>query len=166
MFQDAFAPPEAPNLFPPMLANEQALLSDLLYQKVNNGVYLAGFATEQGVYEAAVKELFEVLDQLEDRLSESRYLLGDRIVESDWRLFCTLVRFDAVYHGHFKCNLRRIIDYPSLHRHLCELYRQPGIAETVNLDHIKRHYYITHDDINPNGIVPVGPAVIFGDDAG
>jgi putative glutathione S-transferase len=162
MFQDAFAPPVVPNLFPAVLADEQAELSNFLYEKVNNGVYLAGFATEQGVYEKAVRELFEALDTLEKRLSSSRYLLGDRIVESDWRLFCTLVRFDAVYHGHFKCNLKRIIDYPSLHRHLCDLYLQPGIAETVNLDHIKRHYYITHDDINPTGIVPVGPAVIFG----
>lgn len=164
MFQAAFAPPEAPNLFPPQLAKEQEALSGYLYEKVNNGVYLAGFATEQAVYEKAVFELFEALDVLEERLSSTRYLLGDRIVESDWRLFCTLVRFDAVYHGHFKCNLRRILDYPGLHRHLCDLYRQPGIAETVNLDHIKRHYYITHDDINPNGLVPVGPAVIFGGD--
>lgn len=163
MFQTAFAPPEAPNLFPPALAAEQDALSLYLYEKVNNGVYLAGFATEQSVYEKAVSELFEALDELEERLASSRYLLGDRIVESDWRLFCTLLRFDAVYHGHFKCNLRRILDYPGLHRHLCDLYRQPGVAETVNLDHIKRHYYITHDDINPTRIVPAGPAVIFGD---
>ena len=166
MFQTAFAPPEAPNLFPPQLASEQDALSQFLYEKVNNGVYLAGFATEQAVYEKAVLELFAALDELEQRLSTQRYLLGDRIVESDWRLFCTLVRFDAVYHGHFKCNLKRILDYPALHRHLCDLYRLPGIAETVDFDHIKRHYYITHDDINPNRIVPVGPAVIFGDEEG
>jgi putative glutathione S-transferase len=164
MFQAAFAAPDAPDLFPPPLAEEQEALSRYLYEKVNNGVYLAGFATEQAVYENAVRGLFEALDALEERLSASRYLLGERIVESDWRLFCTLVRFDAVYHGHFKCNLRRILDYPALHRHLRELYRQPGIAETVNFDHIKRHYYMTHGDINPNRIVPAGPAVIFGGD--
>jgi putative glutathione S-transferase len=162
MFQKAFAAPEAPNLFPSVLAEEQEELSKFLYEKVNNGVYLAGFATKQDVYAEAVHELFDALDSLEVRLESSRYLLGDRIVESDWRLFCTLVRFDAVYHGHFKCNLRRIIDYPSLHRFLRDLDLQPGIAEIVNIDHIKRHYYITHDDINPTGIVPVGPEVIFG----
>jgi putative glutathione S-transferase len=163
MFQSAFAPPEAPNLFPSVIAEEQAALSEFLYQKVNNGVYMAGFATKQKVYEKAVAQLFKALDLLENRLEDSRYLFGDRIVESDWRLFCTLLRFDAVYHGHFKCNVRRIIDYPSLHRILKDLYQQPGVAETVNLDHIKRHYYITHDDINPTRIVPVGPAEIFGD---
>ena len=95
------------------------------------------------------------------RLATRRYLFGDRIVEADWRLFCTLVRFDAVYHGHFKCNLRRIVDYPNLHGYLLDLYQQPGIAETVNLDHIKRHYYVTHDDINPTRIVPIGPELDF-----
>ena len=162
MFQTAFAPPEAPNLFPAALQKEQDALSSFLYEKVNNGVYEAGFATEQNVYKKAVGELFHALEILEKRLSSSRYLLGDRMVESDWRLFCTLVRFDAVYHGHFKCNLKRILDYPALHRHLRDLYFQPGIADTVDLDHIKRHYYITHDTINPSGIVPAGPAVIFG----
>ena len=97
------------------------------------------------------------LDQLEERLQKRRYLFGNRIVESDWRLFCTLIRFDVVYHGHFKCNLRRIVDYPNLNGYLRDLYQQPGIAETVNFDHIKRHYYITHDDINPTRIVPLGP---------
>jgi len=161
MFQNAFAVPEVPNLFPAQFAAEQSALSDLLYQKVNNGVYEAGFATRQDVYEKAVCELFAALDELETRLSSSRYLFGDRIVESDWRLFCTMIRFDSVYHGHFKCNLRRIVDYPALNRHLTDLYLQPGVAETVNFDHIKRHYYITHDDINPNGIVPLGPTRIF-----
>ncbi len=161
MFQDAFAGPEAPNLFPAHLAPEQQALSEFLYEKVNNGVYQAGFATKQEVYETAACELFAALDQLESRLEKSRYLLGEQPVESDWRLFCTLVRFDAVYHGHFKCNLRRIIDYPSLSQHLADLYQFPGISETVNLDHIKRHYYITHDDINPTRIVPVGPLSIF-----
>ncbi len=165
MFQRAFAAPEAPDLFPAALREEQAALSAFLYENVNNGVYEAGFATEQNVYEAAVQKVFRALDDLENRLASSRYLLGDRIVESDWRLFCTLARFDAVYHGHFKCNLRRILDYPALHRHLRDLYRQPGIAATVDLDHIKRHYYITHDDINPTRIVPAGPERIFGPDS-
>lgn len=162
IFQDAFAGSDAPDLFPAHLAVMQGELSRFLYEKVNNGVYMAGFATTQSAYEKAVRELFTALDELEARLSRSRYLLGDeQPVESDWRLFCTLLRFDAVYHGHFKCNLKRIIDYPSLHRHLVDLYKIPGVAETVNLDHIKRHYYITHDDINPTQIVPVGPARIF-----
>jgi glutathionyl-hydroquinone reductase len=161
MFQDAFAGPDAPDLFPAHLAAEQEELSRFLYEKVNNGVYLAGFATTQAAYEKGVRELFAALDELESRLSQSRYLLGDQPVESDWRLFCTLLRFDAVYHGHFKCNLKRIIDYPSLHRLLVDLHGIPGVAETVNLDHIKRHYYITHDDINPTRIVPVGPERIF-----
>jgi putative glutathione S-transferase len=101
--------------------------------------------------------VFQALDELEQRLSENRYLLGNRIVEADWRLFCTLVRFDAVYHGHFKCNLRRIIDYPNLQAYLMDLYQQSGIADTVNFGHIKRHYYITHSEINPTRIVPIGP---------
>jgi putative glutathione S-transferase len=124
---------------------------------VNNGVYRAGFATSQGAYEQAATALFNALDQLEDRLFSQRYLFGERIVETDWRLFVTLIRFDAVYHGHFKCNIRRIVDYPNLFGYLKDLYQQEGIADTVNFDHIKRHYYITHDDINPTGIVPLGP---------
>lgn len=161
MFQSAFAAPGAMDLFPAHLAPEQDTLSAFLYEKVNNGVYLAGFATEQGTYEQAARELFAALDELEARLSGSRYLLGDAPVESDFRLFCTLLRFDAVYHGHFKCNLRRITDYPALHRLLVDLHEFPGVAETVNLDHIKRHYYVTHDDINPTRIVPIGPARIL-----
>jgi len=128
-----------------------------LHDNVNNGVYKAGFATRQRPYEAACRKLFEALDELEDRLSRSRYLLGNRVVEADWRLFCTLIRFDAVYYSHFKCNLRRIIDYPNLHGYLLDLYQTPGIAETVSLDHIKRHYYVTHTEINPTRIVPIGP---------
>ncbi|HJT80918.1 MAG TPA: glutathione S-transferase C-terminal domain-containing protein, partial [Chthoniobacterales bacterium] len=122
-------------------------------------VYRAGFATRQRAYERGCRRVFQALDQLEGRLADNRYLFGDRIVEADWRLFCTLVRFDAVYHGHFKCNLRRIVDYPNLQGYLMDLYQQPGIAETVNFDHIKRHYYITHREINPTGIVPLGPAL-------
>ena len=145
------------DLFPADIAREQDELSAFIYQNVNNGVYKAGFATAQKSYETAARALFQALDQLEARLAGRRYLFGDRIVETDWRLFCTLIRFDAVYHGHFKCNLRRIVDYPNLDGYMRELYQQPGIADTVNLDHIKRHYYVTHDDINPTRIVPIGP---------
>ena len=132
-------------------------LNTFIYENVNNGVYRAGFATSQQAYERAVRRLFEALDQLEDRLARQRYLFGSQFVETDWRLFVTLVRFDAVYYGHFKCNLRRIIDYPNLFGYLKDLYQTDGIADTVNFDHIKRHYYITHDDINPTRIVPLGP---------
>ena len=128
-----------------------------IYDTVNNGVYKAGFATTQSAYEEAVAPLFESLDWLEARLSAQRYLCGDRLTEADWRLFTTLVRFDAVYVGHFKCNLRRIADYPQLSGFLRELYQMPGIADTVNFQHIKGHYYQSHDTINPTGIVPMGP---------
>lgn len=157
MFQQAFAASDGVDLFPADIAAEQAELSNFLYQRVNNGVYLAGFASTQRAYEKGVRTLFDALDKLDARLADRRYLFGDRIVETDWRLFCTLVRFDPVYHGHFKCNLRRIVDYPYLSGYLRDLYQQPGIAETVNFDHIKRHYYMTHLDINPTGIVPLGP---------
>lgn len=149
------------DLFPKDIAAEQAKLSGFIYENVNNGVYQAGFATSQKSYETACLALFAALDELDARLAKNRYLFGNRIVESDWRLFCTLVRFDAVYHGHFKCNVRRIIDYPNLQGYLLDLYQQPGIAATVNLDHIKRHYYFTHDDINPTRIVPIGPELDF-----
>jgi putative glutathione S-transferase len=144
-------------LFPADIALEQNELSASIYENVNNGVYKAGFATTQRSYEKAARALFEALDQLEARLATRRYLFGNRVVETDWRLFCTLIRFDAVYHGHFKCNLRRIVDYSNLDGYLRDLYQQPGIVETVNFDHIKRHYYMTHDDINPSRIVPIGP---------
>ena len=144
-------------LYPEGLRKEIEELNAFIYEKVNNGVYRAGFATSQMAYEQAVTELFDALGILEDRLSRQRYLFGRQIVETDWRLFVTLIRFDAVYHGHFKCNLRRILDYPHLFGYLRDLYQQEGIAETVNFDHIKRHYYVTHDDINPTGIVPLGP---------
>ena len=145
------------DFFPSELEAEHAKLCSFLHNNVNNGVYRAGFATRQRPYEVACRKLFEALDQLEERLSKSRFLFEDRIVESDWRFFCTLIRFDVVYYGHFKCNLRRIIDYSNLQGYLMDLYQQPGIADTVNFDHIKRHYYMTHTEINPTRIVPIGP---------
>jgi putative glutathione S-transferase len=146
-------------LFPPELAKEQAELSEFIYRTVNNGVYRAGFATRQPAYERAAQKLFAALDELETRLTKSRYLFGDRIVESDWRLFCTLIRFDVVYYIHFKCSLRRILDYPNLQGYLADLYQQPGIADTVNFEHIKRHYYMTHEAINPTRLIPIGPVL-------
>jgi putative glutathione S-transferase len=159
MFNDAFPMEDnrSVNLFPSDLEPGHAELSRFLYERVNNGVYTAGFATRQGVYERACRSLFAALDQLELRLATRRYLFGNRVVEADWRLFCTLVRFDVVYYGHFKCNLRRLTEFQNLQGYLMDLYQQPGIAETVNFDHIKRHYYMTHDDINPTRIVPIGP---------
>jgi putative glutathione S-transferase len=161
MFNDAFRSLGNGRVdhFPADIAQEQAKLSDFIYNNVNNGVYKSGFATSQAEYEVACRALFDALDALETQLETRRHLFGDRIVETDWRLFCTLVRFDAVYHGHFKCNVRRIVDYPNLQGFLLDLYQQPGIAATVNFDHIKRHYYYTHDDINPTRIVPIGPAM-------
>lgn len=132
-----------------------------VYSNVNNGVYKCGFATTQEAYEEAFAALFAELDALEDRLSGQRYLVGERITEADWRLFTTLVRFDPVYVGHFKCNLRRIADYPNLSNYLRELYQVPGVAETVNLFHIKNHYYGSHRTVNPTGIVPVGPEIDY-----
>lgn len=133
-----------------------------VYDTINNGVYKAGFATAQDVYEREVSALFESLDGLEERLATRRYLLGERVTEADWRLFTTLVRFDPVYHGHFKCNLRRIADYPHLSGYLRELYQWPGVAGTVDFDHIKQHYYRSHPTINPNRIVPLGPVQALG----
>jgi len=147
------------DFFPKEIEADHAKLSSFLHDNVNNGVYRAGFATRQRPYEIACRRVFEALDQLEERLSKNRYLFGNRIVEADWRLFCTLVRFDVVYYGHFKCNLRRIIDYPNLRGYLMDLFQQPGIGDTVNFDHIKRHYYMTHTQINPTGIVPIGPVL-------
>jgi len=132
-------------------------LNATIYETVNNGVYRAGFATEQPVYEAAVRDIFATLDRLEARLADRRYLFGRLPVETDWRLFVTLIRFDAVYVGHFKCNLRRIVDYPNLWGYLRDLYQFRNVASTVNFDHIKRHYYMTHEEINPTRIVPLGP---------
>ncbi len=145
------------DLYPQALRPEIEALNARIYDSVNNGVYRAGFATRQRTYEEAAHEVFTMLDELEERLAKRRYLFGPEPVETDWRLFVTLVRFDAVYYGHFKCNLRRIIDYENLFGYLCDLYQIDGIAQTVNFDHIKRHYYMTHEHINPTRIVPVGP---------
>lgn len=136
-------------------------INAFVYTTINNGVYKAGFSTTQEAYEEAVIELFAALDTLEARLADKRYLTGSTITEADWRLFTTLVRFDAVYVGHFKCNLRRIIDYPNLWGYLRDLYQVPGIAETVNMEHIKQHYYTSHANINPTRIIPIGPAIDF-----
>jgi putative glutathione S-transferase len=145
------------DLYPEDLREEIDALNARVYETVNDGVYRAGFASTQEAYEAAVHPLFETLDALEERLADQRYLFGDRQTLADWRLFTTLVRFDAVYHGHFKCNIRRLSDYEHLSAYLRDLYQTPGVAETVDMDHIKRHYYMTHPGINPTGIVPVGP---------
>jgi glutathionyl-hydroquinone reductase len=136
-------------------------INTVVYENVNNGVYRAGFATTQPAYEEAFRALFATLDELERRLAKQRYLVGNTLTEADWRLFTTLIRFDAVYVGHFKCNLRRIADYPNLSNYLRELYQVPGVAETVSIDHIKRHYYSSHRKINPTGIVPLGPELNF-----
>jgi putative glutathione S-transferase len=145
------------DLYPAQHRDEIDRLNADIYETVNNGVYRAGFATSQTAYEDAVRALFATLDGLDRRLSDRRYLFGSAPLETDWRLFVTLIRFDAVYVGHFKCNLRRIADYANLSGYLRDLYQIEGIAQTVNFDHIKRHYYATHDDINPTRIVPLGP---------
>ena len=153
----AYQKPDAPDLYPEPLRTEIDAMNDMIYTDVNDGVYKAGFAVSQGAYETAVTTLFARLDWLEQRLSTQRYLIGNQLTEADIRLFPTLVRFDAVYFGHFKCNLRRLVDYPNLWSYARSIYQVPGVAETVNFDHIKRHYYMTHDQINPNRIVPLGP---------
>lgn len=151
----------AGDFYPPALRAEIDQLNDFIYPNVNNGVYRAGFATTQEAYEAAVTDVFRALDDLDARLATRRYLTGTRITEADWRLFTTLVRFDAVYVAHFKCNLRRIADYPNLSGFLRDLYQQPGIAQTVAIGNIKRHYYASHGTINPTGIIPLGPVLDF-----
>jgi len=155
-FDDVGAAPG--DYYPADLRDRIDALNDRIYPTVNNGVYRAGFATDQAAYEEAVGPLFDSLDWLEGLLAGSRWLTGEDLTEADIRLFTTLVRFDAVYHGHFKCNLRRLIDYPNLSRFLTDMLDQPGVAETVNLQHIKRHYYESHLALNPSGVVPVGPA--------
>jgi putative glutathione S-transferase len=147
------------DFYPQALRGKIDELNAKIYDTVNNGVYKAGFATAQGPYEDSVETLFGTLDELEKRLSTRRYLTGPQITEADWRLFTTLVRFDPVYVGHFKCNIRRIADYRNLQGYLQDLYQVPGVAETVNLRHIKEHYYRSHTMINPTGVVPVGPVL-------
>lgn len=143
--------------YPEALREEIDAINDMVYHNINNGVYKSGFATSQDAYEEAVEALFNALDTIEERLGKQRYLVGSTLTEADWRLFTTLIRFDPVYHGHFKCNIKQIADYPNLFGYMKELYQHPGIAQTVNFDHIKRHYYYSHTMINPTQVVPVGP---------
>ena len=150
------------DLYPDDLRNVIDDVNADIYEHINNGVYKAGFATEQGVYEKHVKALFEAFERVEKRLATQRYLAGEWLTEADIRLFTTLIRFDAVYYGHFKCNFKRIEDFPNLANYVREIYQWPGIAETVDMDHIKRHYYYSHDNINPTRIVPAGPLLDFG----
>lgn len=154
------------DLYPAELREEIDALNDRIYNSINNGVYRAGFATTQGAYEEAFVELFEALDEMDDRLAGKRFLTGSQPTEADWRFFVTLIRFDAVYVGHFKCNQRRIADYDNLAGYLRELYQLPGIRDTVEMDHIKRHYYVTHPKINPTQIVPMGPLLDLDSDPG
>ncbi|MGU3398349.1 glutathione S-transferase family protein [Brucellaceae bacterium D45D] len=149
------------DFYPEELRGEIDALNDFIYPNINNGVYRAGFATTQEAYEEAFTQLFQALDALEEKLSLKRYLTGSQITEADWRLFTTLVRFDPVYVGHFKCNKRRLADYPNLWNYVLELSQVPGVAETVNLEHIKGHYYQSHKNINPTGIVPKGPQLDY-----
>ena len=157
---DAFTN-EHTDYYPADLRSEIDSVNELVYANVNNGVYRAGFATAQPAYEDAFRNVFAALDDLERRLSRHRYVAGARLTEADWRLFPTLIRFDAVYYSHFKCNLRRIVDYPNLSNYLRDLYQVPGVAETVSLNHIKRHYYGSQRKVNPTGIVPLGPELDF-----
>lgn len=163
MFNSAFdrAGASGPDFYPERLRGEIDALNDFIYPNINDGVYRAGFATTQEAYAEAARNLFAALDGLEQRLAGRRYLAGDLITEADWRLFTTLVRFDAVYHGHFKCNLRRLIEYPNLWAYTRELYQVPGISGTVDIPFIKEHYYRSHTMLNPSGIVPIGPHVDF-----
>ncbi len=149
------------DFYPPALRAEIDAINRVVYDNVNNGVYRCGFATTQAAYEEAFDVLFATLEDLEARLGRNRYLVGERMTEADWRLFTTLVRFDSVYYGHFKCNLRRIIDYTNLWGFTRELYQVPGVSETVDLGQIKRHYYMSHATINPTRIIPKGPAIDF-----
>jgi putative glutathione S-transferase len=147
--------------YPEALRAEIDRINDLVYPNINNGVYRSGFATSQEAYEIAFRNLFDALDEIEQRLAQQRYLVGNIITEADWRLFCTLIRFDAVYYSHFKCNWRHIYEYPNLSNYVRDLYQQPGVAETVSLAQIKRHYYHSQRQVNPTGIVPVGPQLDF-----
>ncbi len=149
------------DFYPKVLRNEIDAINATIYKNVNNGVYRCGFANSQAAYNAAYKRLFDTLDMLEDLLSKQRYLVGEQLTEADWRLFTTLVRFDAVYYNHFKTNKKRLTEYPNLWAFTRELYQMPNIAETVNMDHIKYHYFASHRSINPTGIVPQGPDIDF-----
>lgn len=149
------------DFYPEVLRDEIDVINQSIYDNINNGVYRIGFATSQIAYEQAFDRLFNTLDELETRLSQQRYLVGKQITEADWRLFTTLIRFDAVYYNHFKTNRQRLIDYPNLWAYTRELYQIPGISETVNMDHIKYHYFASHQSINPNGIVPKGPIIDY-----
>ena len=149
------------NYLPEELLTEIDAMNEKVYDAVNNCVYKAGFATKQEVYQEEVTQLFEVLDELEELLADKQYLVGNQITEADWRLFTTLIRFDSVYYGHFKCNIKHLTEYNNLWRYTKELYNEPGVAETVNFKHIKEHYYRSHKNINPTGIVPVGPELDF-----
>lgn len=168
MLNSAFdaAGADGPDLYPEPLRAEIEEINAKVYDNVNNGVYKSGFATSQAAYEEAVSALFATLGELEERLARQRYLAGDRLTEADWRLFTTLVRFDPVYVGHFKCNLRRLVDFPNLWPYARELYQVPGVAETVSFQHIKNHYYGSHRTVNPTGIVPLGPEVDFNEPHG
>ncbi len=163
MFNSAFDAVGAADgdFYPEALRGEIDAVNERVYDGLNNGVYKAGFAKRQAAYDEAVAGVFDTLDWLESRLAGQRYLVGDTLTEADWRLFTTLLRFDAVYHGHFKCNRRRIVDYPALWAYTRRLYAHPAVAPTVDMDHIKRHYYQSHRHINPTGIVPEGPALDF-----
>ena len=163
MFNEAFDEHGAApgNYYPKHLRQEINMLNDRIYDTVNDGVYRCGFATTQKAYTQVITPLFETLDWLEEKLSRQRYLTGPQVTEADWRLFPTLIRFDCVYFGHFKCNIRRIIDYPNLSNYLRDLYQHPKIADTVNLVHSKHHYYASHETINPFRIVPAGPDLDF-----
>jgi putative glutathione S-transferase len=158
-FDDVGAKPG--DYYPSELRAEIDEVNARIYTCVNNGVYKAGFATSQSVYEEAANALFETLDWLEDRLNTQRYLIGSRMTEADWRLFTTLLRFDPVYVGHFKCNRQRLVDYPNLWNYLCDLYQVSGVAETVNIDYTKKHYYGSHPSVNPTAIVPIGPEIDY-----
>ena len=163
MFNSAFdnVGADVGDYYPKELRQEIDYLNDRIYSTLNNGVYLCGFSTTQEAYDEVVIPLFDTLDWLEGILSLKTYLTGDQITEADWRLFTTLIRFDPVYVGHFKCNIRRIIDYPNLSNYVRDLYQQPGIADTVNMEHIKNHYYASHETINPSRVVPKGPDIDF-----
>jgi len=158
---DEWATRRSVDFYPRALRAEIDAINANVYDNVNNGVYRCGFATSQEAYEEAYENLFAALERLEVRLAHHRFLVGETQTEADWRLFTTLVRFDPVYVGHFKCNERRLVDYPNLWAYTRDLYQTPGVAETVNLDHIKRHYYLTHRTINPTGVVPRGPVIDY-----